>query len=1669
MRYPPIHNLAWLSRLGLALLALLVGTLAGWAQTQVITETFQNSTAPGWSFYGTGYTPNLTSGNGDPSGSGWLKLTDTGNNRATAAVYDTAFNSANTTVYATFNFQAYGGTGGNNGGDGIVFFLFDGSEAFSVGAYGGSIGYAQKTGIDGLAGGYLGVALDEYGNFSAASEGRVGGYNGTNDPVPDSISVRGPGDGQSGYAFLGGSGTLAQSIDSVARPTQTNTVQILLSATNQLTVTLQQGGTTPQTVLQMDLSGYARPDTLKFGFSSGSGDATNNHLINNLTISTIVASLWSNNGGNSAWTTNTNWNPTVVPAIGSDILFDNTYVSTAQTIAVGSNQTVRSIAFDAPFAYTLNNSTITFDADGTAGFSGLNVSSTHGTSTFTVNSALSAANDITFRNNTTGTLQVNGNVALNGHTLTIDGNGSNTTIAGQVSGTGGITKNDTGTATLSGNNSGLSGTIDLNNGTLNANHANALGTGTVRLDGGTLASTNSTTVGNTLTLGANSGLANITTSGTLTQSGGSYTLDLTNATQSGAVNLSENSTNRTLTVEVDSGTSTISGVIANGGGSTAGNLTKTGAGELVLSGANTYAGTTTINDGKITLGASNRLADSSDLTIGSSGTFNLNGYSERVDVLTASGGGATIDFGSPSGANTFVFNTYVAPPSGVLVVNNFQSGTDTFGALTSGQDVSTIYISGYGVADIAGSTTSSAYGNIYAVTATAATYKEWDGSSNSNWGTNNNWTSPGEPDTNQIALFGSLGLGRLTATLDQNDTIAGIRFSSAATSSYTLNQSGTRTLTLAGAVPYIQQQSGVNQTISGFTLALDANTVADITGAGNLTINSVISNASGSRSLIRDGNGAGILILGGNNTYSGGLYVNQGIVRASNSGALGTGTANIYDGGTLQLNGGISIDEAVNVTGQGSGGIGALNNFSGSNTLSGTVTQTGATRITANTGTTLNLTGNLTGTNTATTFAAAGTGVINVNRITTGTGAVTIESGTVNYNGTTNANTYTGLTTVASGASLTLNKTAGTDAIGSGGLQINSGTVTLSANNQINDNATVALAGTGTLNVNGRTETVGAINSTSSSASITLGAGSLTISGPNNANSTFAGSLSGTGASSLNLTGTGATYLSGNNSSFAGAANVSSGTLNVSGNNNVLGTSTVNVTGSGNFQIQGGLTLANTVNITGSGPNGNGAIQNVAGANTLTGNITLTGTSRINSDAGTLNLNGTVALGANALTVGGNGNTTLGAAGELSGSGTLTKDGIGTLTLNGANAFTGAVIVDEGILQMGANNALNTTANLTVENGGTVKFATFSEAVGSVTLNAGGLLDFGTSGQLTLASGASTFSGALAGSGTLVIGAGSSLTLNGNYNLSSLNIVLAGGTLNLNGSTSTFGNLTVTGNSVLDFGNAINSTLTVNSVSFSGANTLTVNNWTDLSDYFYSNSSPGTQGAAPMNQVIFNGFNGNASRYLGDNQISPVPEPAHYGAMLLGLSTAAVWFVRRRRPPHRCAAATPGRIHRRPWSRGASAPARPRRPPRMVRQPAGQVMLPVSRPRWSVPPIQACCAAVARPIAFPPCPTRSRNRRPSSTAPSAPSPAASAAASASSSSPCRSTSPAAAARTSGTSTATTTSISNSARAPCSTATRRPAWRTRSPPRPAWARTGPPRANSNPRSPSACRK
>ncbi len=1474
------------------------------ARSQVITQSFQNSSAPGWTFSGSGYTPTLTSGVSDPTGAGWLNLTNNGGNEATSAVYNSSFSSAGATVYATFSYQMYGGINGTTlGGDGLTFFLYDATKTLSVGAYGGSLGYAQKTvaggggaDINGLNGGYLAVGLDAYGNFSSGSEGRVGGYNGATSAVTESVGVRGPGSGLTGYSYLGGSGTLATPLDSATRPTVTNTVQILLSATNQLTVTLSQGGSTPQTVIQMDLSGYTRPDLLGLGFTAGTGTATDTINVNNLNITTLASNLWSNSLGDSLWASNNDWNPTVVPTIGADILFDNTYVSSNQTIDTGINRVVRSISFDAPFNYTLNNNTITFNNEGVAGFSGIAVSQTHGTGIDTVNSNLAMSNAINIRNNATGTLNVTGTIATGGNTLTLDGTGTNTNLSGVISGTGAIVKNDAGADTLSGANT-YSGGTTINSGTLNANNSTALGSAGITLAGGTLGSTNTSSIGNAITLTGNAGLSGITTSGTFTQNGGNYTLNLANATQSGAVNLSNNGTARTLTVEVDSGTSTISGAIANGSTSTGDNLTKTGNGTLTLSGTNTYTGTTAINAGTVQLGASNTLANTSSVNIGASGTLNLGGFSQKIATLTATGG-ATLNFGASGGSNTFVFGTYVAPTSGVLVVNNW-SATNTFATTLAGQTVSTIYISGYGVASEAGSKTNNIYGTgasgAYLLTPVAVSTVEWDGSSNANWNTGSNWSGNAKPTTTQVAVFNTLGTGQPNVTLNGANTVAGIQFGTGASVSY--NITGANTLTLSGTVPYIQQQSANNQTLSPTTLALSNNTVADITGAGNLTIGAAITGAG--KNLIKDGTGAGKLILTGNNSgLTGGVFINNGIVQAGNTNALGTGTTTVSSGATLELSGGISPTNAISVSGLGSGGAGAIHNVSGTNTDSGTVTLSGDTRIAADTGTTLNLTGNVTGS--GSNLNLTGTGTLNLNQITTGTGGVTIDStGTVNFNGTTTANTYTGLTTVNSGT-LVLNKTAGTNAIGTGGLDIAGGTVQLGASNQIADTATVTIANSGTFNLNGKTETIAQLNSTSATAVTALGTGgSLTITGAGNVNSSYAGTLTGSSGSSLNVNSTGKVYLSGNNSGYAGTTNITNGTLNASGSNSVLGTGAVNVSSTGNLQLQGGISLGNALSISGTGPSSNGAIENFAGNNTLSGAMTVAGASRIQSDAGTLTVAGNVALGSNTLNVGGASNTVIN--GAISGTGGLTKDGAGTLTLGTANSFTGATAINAGTIVANAANVFNNSAALTIASGAALNLNNLSQTIGS--LAGAGAVNFGSGGTLNLTSGSTTFSGTLAGAGTIYIGAGASLSLGANFNNSGINIVLAGGTLNLNGTTDTFGNISVTGNSVLDFGASTASVLNSTSLGFSTSSvTLTVNNWVNASDYFYTQSFTGattdTRGTTPENQITFTGNSNNATAWLGyDHEVTPAPEPATYGALFTALALGLVGFrlYRRRR------------------------------------------------------------------------------------------------------------------------------------------------------------------------------
>jgi hypothetical protein len=145
-----------------------------------------------------------------------LRLTDTGTTEATWATLNKIFPGAANKITVEFNHYAYGGTGA----DGIALILSDASIAPAAGAFGGSLGYAQKSnpgsdctvtgGCVGFAGGWMGVAFDEFGGFQSATEGRVGGSAAL---VPESVSIRGSGSGMLGYRYIIGTSTLSPKVD----------------------------------------------------------------------------------------------------------------------------------------------------------------------------------------------------------------------------------------------------------------------------------------------------------------------------------------------------------------------------------------------------------------------------------------------------------------------------------------------------------------------------------------------------------------------------------------------------------------------------------------------------------------------------------------------------------------------------------------------------------------------------------------------------------------------------------------------------------------------------------------------------------------------------------------------------------------------------------------------------------------------------------------------------------------------------------------------------------------------------------------------------------------------------------------------------------------------------------------------------------------------------------------------------------------------------------------------------------------------------------------------------------------------------------------------------------------------------------------------------------------
>ncbi|MCJ8168414.1 DUF6701 domain-containing protein [Atopomonas sediminilitoris] len=139
-----------------------------------------------------------------------LRLTEAQGNQATLATLQRIFPADGNYLEVEFDYLAYAGSNNALGADGVAVIFSDQSITPQAGSYGGSLGYAQRgTTIRGFAGGWLGMGVDEYGNFSNPSEGRQGGPG----LRRDSVAIRGSGSNYTGYRYLAGTQSLNPGVD----------------------------------------------------------------------------------------------------------------------------------------------------------------------------------------------------------------------------------------------------------------------------------------------------------------------------------------------------------------------------------------------------------------------------------------------------------------------------------------------------------------------------------------------------------------------------------------------------------------------------------------------------------------------------------------------------------------------------------------------------------------------------------------------------------------------------------------------------------------------------------------------------------------------------------------------------------------------------------------------------------------------------------------------------------------------------------------------------------------------------------------------------------------------------------------------------------------------------------------------------------------------------------------------------------------------------------------------------------------------------------------------------------------------------------------------------------------------------------------------------------------
>ncbi len=282
-------------------------------------------------------------------------------------------------------------------------------------------------------------------------------------------------------------------------------------------------------------------------------------------------------------------------------------------------------------------------------------------------------------------------------------------------------------------------------------------------------------------------------------------------------------------------------------------------------------------------------------------------------------------------------------------------------------------------------------------------------------------------------------------------------------------------------------------------------------------------------------------------------------------------------------------------------------------------------------------------------------------------------------------NTYTGGTTISDGTLVATN----VEALGTGNVTDNA---TLELNtggdfdNAISGSGQVVKSGDETLTLSGANSYTG--GTTISGGTLVasnveaLGTGDITDNATleMNTGGDFANNIGGTG--SVVKSGDKTLTLSGANS-YTGGTTISGGTL-VASNVEALGSG--DVTDNATLELNTGGDFANNIGGTGSVVKSGDKTLTLSGTNSYTGGTTISG--------GTLVANNVEALGTGDVTD--NATLELNTGGDfdnaISGSGQVVKSGDKTLTLSGANSYSGATTISGGTLIATHVNSLGTGA-----------------------------------------------------------------------------------------------------------------------------------------------------------------------------------------------------------------------------------------------------------------------------------------------------------------------------------------------------------------------------------------